>query len=77
MIHLYKAHVKTQFDNIYSQLKDEGNSIGENSATSTDEENEESDVSEDFVTYQGWVRKEGKIRKKTISQPKKSFTASY
>ena len=61
MIHLYKAHVKTQFDNVYSQLKDEGNSIGENSATSTDEENEESDVSEDFVTYQGWVRKEGKI----------------
>ena len=59
-----------RFDNIYNQFKDEGNSSEENSLASSDEENEESDVDEDFVTYQLWVREEGKIKKKTISKPK-------
>ena len=59
-----------QFDNIYSQFKDEGNSSGENSATSNDDEIQESDVDEYFATYQRWVQQEGKLNKKTISKPK-------
>ena len=59
-----------QFDSVYNQFKDEGNSFGENIATSTDEENEESDVEKDFVMYQRWIREEGKIKKKTICKPK-------
>ena len=62
-----------QFDNIYSQFKDEGNSSGENSATSNDDEIQESDVDEYFATYQRWVQQEGKINKKTISKPKNEF----
>ena len=62
-----------QFNNVYSQFKDEGNSSGENSATFTDEESEESDIDEDFVTYQRWVREEGKINKKSFSKPKNKF----
>ena len=50
-------------------VKDKGNSSEENSLASSDEENEESDVEEDFVTYQLWAREEGKIKKKTISKP--------
>ena len=46
------------------------NSTGKNSATSTDEENEESHTDEDFVTYQRWIREEEEIKKKTISKPK-------
>ena len=62
-----------RFENIYNQFKDEGNSSEENSLVSSDEKNEESDVDEDFVTYQLWVREEGKIKKKTISKPKNQF----
>lgn len=67
-----KVHVKTQFKNVYGQFKDEGNSSEETSATSTDEENEESDVDEDFVAYQRWVQEKGKM-KKTIFKPKNEF----
>ena len=67
------THEDCQFDNIYSQFKDDGNSSGENNASSTDRENEESDVNKDFVTYQHWVREEGKIKKKTISKPKSEY----
>ena len=56
------------FDNLYNQFKDKGNSSEENSLASSDEENEESDVEEDFVTYQLWAREEGKIKKKAISK---------
>ena len=59
-----------QFDSVYNQFKDEGNSCDANSATYTDEENEESDVEKNFVTYQHWIQEEGKIKKKTISKPK-------
>ena len=59
-----------RFDNIYNQSKDEENSSEENSLASSDEENKESDVDEDFVKYQFWVREEGKIKRKTISKPK-------
>ena len=55
-----------QFDNVYSWFKNEGNSSGENSATSTD-----------FVTYQRWVREEGKIKKQTISKPKSEFEVAW
>ena len=57
----------------FNQFKDDGNLREENSLASSDEENEESDVDEDFVTYQLWVREEGKIKKKTISKPKNEF----
>ena len=40
---------------------------------SSGEENEESDIDEDFVTYQLWEREEGKIKKKTISKPNNEF----
>ena len=60
------------FNNIYNQFKDKGNSNEENSLASSDEKNEESDVSEDFVTYQLWVREDRKIKKKAISKPTKS-----
>lgn len=62
-----------QFDNIYSQFKDEGNSSGENSGTSNDDEIQESDVDEYFATYRRWVQQEGKINKKTISKRKNEF----
>ena len=62
-----------RFDNIYNQFKDEWNSSQENSLTSSDEENGESDIDEDFVTYQLWVPEEGKIKKKTISKPNNEF----
>ena len=57
-----------QFDNIYSQFKDEGNSSGENSGTSNDDEIQESDVDEYFATYQRWVQQEGKTRKRFLSR---------
>ena len=74
-MNVYKAHVKTasQFDNVYSQFKDEENSSEENSATFTNEENEESTANEDFVTHLCWVREERKIKKKTISKLKNEF----
>ena len=59
-----------QFDNIYSQFKDEGNSSGENSITSSDKENEESSVDKDLVTYQRLVREQGNINKKKNFKPK-------
>ena len=59
-----------RFDNIYNQFKDEGKSSEESSLASCDKENEEKYVDEDFVTYQLWVREEGRIKKKTISKPK-------
>ena len=58
---------------MYNKFKDEGNSSEENSLASSDEENKESDVGEDFVMYQPWVREEGKKKKKTISKPKNEF----
>ena len=64
---------KCRFGNMYNKFKDEGNSSEENSLASSDEENKESDVGEDFVMYQPWVREEGKKKKKTISKPKNEF----
>ena len=61
----------------FNQFKDDGNLREENSLASSDEENEESDVDEDFVTYQLWVREEGKIKKKTISKPKNEFEVMW